>query len=212
MKTFITIIDFIALFLSYLTGTKVNLNKKETKRTEPPPPDRNPVRPPPDKKPSDGSFKLSARSKKELVGVNPQLVKIVKRAIEITEQDFGVHDGKRTAKEQNRHFQNGASQLDGYQKKSYHQTGNAVDLVPWINGQYKWDWDAIYHIAEAMKEAAAEQEMEAKIRWGGVWDRRLHALPATADELKQAVQKYVARQKAKGKDAFIDGPHFEIRS
>ena len=41
-------------------------------------------------------YKLSERSLKSLEGVDPNLVKIVKRAIEITEQDFIVIEGLRT--------------------------------------------------------------------------------------------------------------------
>ena len=39
---------------------------------------------------------LGEKSLKELVGVDPRLVAVVKRAIELTEQDFSVHDGIRT--------------------------------------------------------------------------------------------------------------------
>ena len=45
-------------------------------------------------------FKLGARSLRELEGVHPDLVAVVKRAIELTSQDFSVHDGIRTMEEQ----------------------------------------------------------------------------------------------------------------
>lgn len=44
--------------------------------------------------------KLGPASKKELQGVHPDLVAVVQRAIEITVQDFSVHDGIRTLAEQ----------------------------------------------------------------------------------------------------------------
>lgn len=42
------------------------------------------------------NFKLSARSLAKLEGVHPHLVSVVKRAIEITEVDFGITEGVRT--------------------------------------------------------------------------------------------------------------------
>lgn len=45
-------------------------------------------------------FSLGTASLKELAGVNPYLVATVKRAIQITTQDFTVHDGIRTVEEQ----------------------------------------------------------------------------------------------------------------
>ena len=38
-------------------------------------------------------FKLSLRSKMRLSGVDPKLVAVVKRAIEISKVDFGVTEG-----------------------------------------------------------------------------------------------------------------------
>ena len=41
-------------------------------------------------------YKLSERSLSRLEGVHPDLVDVVKRAIEITEIDFGVSEGLRS--------------------------------------------------------------------------------------------------------------------
>src|SRR3546814_8077471 len=72
------------------------------------------------------TFILSKASLKELEGVKPELVATVKRAIEITIQDFTVFDGIRSVKEQQQHVANGTSQT----MKSKHLDGLAVDLVP----------------------------------------------------------------------------------
>ncbi|WP_084398356.1 M15 family metallopeptidase [Henriciella aquimarina] len=151
-------------------------------------------------------FKLGARSRSELTGVHPDLVRCVEKAIATTPQDFSVHDGIRSPAEQERLVARGASktmnsrhltQPDGY--------GHAVDLVPYVNGQLRWEWPLIYPIAAAMHAAA--DEVGVRLRWGGVWDRMLDELPGTADGLKQAVQEYAVRHP--GPD-FLDGPHFEI--
>jgi peptidoglycan L-alanyl-D-glutamate endopeptidase CwlK len=147
------------------------------------------------------TFKLGKRSLDELQGVHPELVAVVQRAIEITAQDFAVHDGIRTAAEQQRLVAAGASKtLD-----SRHLTGHAVDLVPVINGKLRWEWEPIYVIADAVRVAAREKG--TPLRWGGAWDVDFTASTASTEDL---VSEYVARRRAAGLRAFIDGPHFEL--
>jgi peptidoglycan LD-endopeptidase CwlK len=146
-------------------------------------------------------FKLGEGSKKELQGVHQDLVAVVKRAIDLTVQDFAVHDGIRTLAEQKRLVASGASQtLD-----SRHITGHAVDLVPYINGKLRWEWDPIYMIADAVRKAA--QELDITVRWGGAWDVDF---TASTDSPEDLVAEYVARRRHAGLRAFIDGPHFEL--
>ena len=146
-------------------------------------------------------FKLGKRSRKELEGVHSDLVAVVERAIELTVQDFSVHDGIRTLDDQRRLVERGASKT----LNSRHISGHAVDLVPYINGKLRWEWEPIYDIAEAVRFAAMEQGIP--IRWGGAWDRRL-----TDEEIapEDIVSDYVTRRKNAGKRAFIDGPHYEL--
>ncbi len=147
------------------------------------------------------TFKLGAKSLKELEGVHADLVAVVKRAIELTVQDFAVHDGLRTLEEQRRLVAQGASQtLD-----SRHVTGHAVDLVPYINGKLRWEWDPIYKIADAVRVAAREKNIP--IRWGGAWDV---AFTEVDDSPEDIVADYTARRRQAGKKAFIDGPHYEL--
>jgi peptidoglycan L-alanyl-D-glutamate endopeptidase CwlK len=81
------------------------------------------------------SFILGQRSLSELEGVHSDLVAVVKRAIEITPQDFSVHDGIRTIEQQKELVKSGASKT----LNSRHITGHAVDLVPYINGKLRWN-------------------------------------------------------------------------
>ncbi len=146
-------------------------------------------------------FKLGTKSLNELVGVHPELIAIVKRAIELTVQDFAVHDGIRTLEEQKRLVASGASQtLD-----SRHISGHAVDLVPVINGKLRWEWEPIYMIADAVRIAA--RQFGVPIRWGGAWDVAFTASDETPEDL---VLDYSTRRRQAGKKAFIDGPHFEL--
>ena len=154
------------------------------------------------------AFVLGSGSRSELEGVHPDLVKVVERAIELTSQDFTVHSGLRTAEEQHELYKRGASQRDGYNRKSEHQEqdtgyGHAVDLVPYVAGRLRWEWPLIYPIAEAMHQAA--QELGVRLRWGGVWDYPMDDLRGY--DMKGEVAAYCRRHP--GPD-FIDGPHYEL--
>lgn len=114
-------------------------------------------------------FKLGKRSLSNLEGVHPDLVKVVKRAIELTEVDFTVIEGLRTKERQ--------AQLLKEKKtttmNSRHLTGHAVDLAAWVipegsdKGTVSWDWKHYYIIEKAMKQAATE--LKIPIEWGGDW-------------------------------------------
>jgi peptidoglycan L-alanyl-D-glutamate endopeptidase CwlK len=106
-------------------------------------------------------FALGSRSKERLVGVDPRLVKVVERAIELTEIDFTVLEGIRTPERQKQLVAEGFSQT----LKSKHLTGHAVDLGALVNGTVSWDKEPYYKIEKAMKQAA--QELNIKVRWGG---------------------------------------------
>jgi peptidoglycan L-alanyl-D-glutamate endopeptidase CwlK len=154
------------------------------------------------------SYSLGAQSRAELAGVHPDLVRVVERAIAITKQDFSVHDGLRTEAEQNAYVKKGVSQT----MKSMHMRqadgfGHAVDLVPFINGKLRWEWPPIYVIAAAVRQAAVE--LGVKVRWGGCWET-INSLGSTPKQLEAAVAAYGARQRARGRKAFTDGPHFEL--
>ena len=162
-------------------------------------------------------YKLGKKSKANMARLHPRLQLIINRAIEITEQDFSVHSGARTAKEQNELYQQGRTKpgkkvtsKDGYKNKSNHQVsgdgyGRAVDLVPWDGEKLVWDWDLIYPIAVAMRLAA--DEYDAELRWGGNWYERMSQYPATIEGVKEAVERY--KREHPGPD-HIDGPHFEL--
>ena len=147
------------------------------------------------------AYTLGAKSRAELVGVHPDLVRVVDRAIQITMQDFTVHDGIRTVAEQKRYVAQGVSRT----MRSKHLEGLAVDLVPWIDGKLRWWWPPIYQVAAAMQVAA--RELSVPIRWGVVWDRRLNDLGLGASALEREGLDYNKRHA--GSD-FPDGPHFEL--
>lgn len=105
-------------------------------------------------------FSLGKRSKEKLRGVHPDLVSVVERAIELTEQDFTVIEGLRDIDRQRELVKTGKSTT----MNSRHLDGHAVDIAPW---PISWDWDEFYPIADAMKQAA--QELNVDLEWGGDW-------------------------------------------
>jgi peptidoglycan L-alanyl-D-glutamate endopeptidase CwlK len=117
----------------------------------------------PTKKRYKVAFTLGTRSRANLQGVHPDLVKVVQRAIQITNQDFTVIEGLRDIKRQEELLRKGATQT----MNSRHLTGHAVDITPWVNGQISWDWKYYPEMAKAMKDAA--KELKVDLEWGGNW-------------------------------------------
>ena len=108
-------------------------------------------------------YKLGKKSLSNLKGVHPDLVKVVKRAIELTECDFTVTEGLRTKERQAQLLKEKKTTTSN----SRHLTGHAVDLAAWVDGTVSWNWDHYYKIAEAVKQAA--KELNISIEWGGEW-------------------------------------------
>ncbi len=70
------------------------------------------------------NFRFSQRSENNLKGVNPALVQVVRRALELSIVDFGVTEGLRTVERQKELVAKGASQT----MNSRHITGHAIDV------------------------------------------------------------------------------------
>jgi peptidoglycan L-alanyl-D-glutamate endopeptidase CwlK len=152
-------------------------------------------------------FSLGTKSISRLEGVHPDLIRLVKRAIELTTQDFMVLEGVRTEQRQRELYAQGRSaakliaagvnpalskpkmQVVTWTLKSNHFVqndgfGHAVDLVP-----YPVDWNTLSKfdaIADAMMQAA--DELGVKVRHGADWDMD-------------------GKRREKGES---DNPHFEL--
>lgn len=118
------------------------------------------------------AYRFSERSIKNIKTTHRILQELATRVIARSEFDFGVLDngGLRTAEEQNKLFNEGASKCDGYNKKSFHQSGMAIDFVPYING-FTWkNKGAFLHIAKiALEEFENLQTEDYHLHWGGFW-------------------------------------------
>ena len=117
-------------------------------------------------------FELSNISIQNREGVDPRLIEISDRAIQISLIDFGhpEHAGLRSDTEQNQLYLDGASNCDGYDKISKHQKGLALDFYAYVNGRASWEPDHLAMVAIAFFQAA--NELGYKIKWGGMWKRK----------------------------------------
>lgn len=121
-------------------------------------------------------YALSPASIRKLEGVHPDLVRVVKQAIRITNQDFSILEGVRTPERQKKLYAQGRTEpgeIVTWTLKSNHfinpETGygHAVDIVP-----YPLDWNdpkKFDAIAKAMFSAA--KELKVNLRWGADWDQ-----------------------------------------
>lgn len=126
------------------------------------------------------NFQLSQRSLTRLLGVHPDLVAIVKLAIQRTPVDFTVIEGVRTVAQQREYVARGTSKImNSYHLPQADGLGHAVDLAPLVGGAIPWNnWQAFADLAAAVKACAAE--LGVPVEWGGDWP------------------------------SFKDGPHFQI--
>lgn len=147
-------------------------------------------------------YKLSLRSKMKLNGVDPRLVAVVKRAIELSTVDFAVTEGLRTLETQKKYVAQGKSQT----MQSKHLDGKAVDLVAYVGKAVSWELNLYDNIADAMVQAA--RELNVPIRWGAAWNiLDMRAWNGTAED---AMNHYIDTRRREGKRPFIDAPHFEM--
>lgn len=148
------------------------------------------------------TFRLSQRSRRNLVGVKPQLVAVVERAIQITTVDFAVTEGLRTVARQRELVAKGASQT----MNSKHITGDAVDLVAFLGNRISWELNLYDEIADAMKLAALE--VNVGVKWGAAWN--IPDIRHWSGTMEQALNYYVDARRSMGARPFIDAPHFEL--
>ena len=133
------------------------------------------------------AFNLSQKSLDKMNGVDERLQRVVKRAIQLTKQDFMVLEGVRTKEQCMINYGKGRTAAQCVAKgvpaqyanpsaakvtwlndpfASKHVSGKAVDLVP-----YPVDWNDLKKfdaIAQAMLQAA--KELGVPVRWGADWN------------------------------------------
>ncbi len=110
-------------------------------------------------------FRFSARSLKSMNGVHPHLIAVAATALQLSDCDFVVTEGRRTIDRQKYLFESGRSKT----MNSAHLTGYAVDCYPIIDGDVIVDRiPPMVTVAKAFRAAA--KNMSVPIIWGGDWD------------------------------------------
>ena len=115
------------------------------------------------------NFRLGRSSQANRAGVDPRLIEISDRAIAISLVDFGIpaNGGLRTAEIQHQLYKDKLSSCDGYNNKSLHQTGLALDFFAYVNNGASWEHAHLAMVAAAFLQAASE--LGYHVEWGGLW-------------------------------------------
>ena len=107
--------------------------------------------------------KFHQRSLANLDTVHPDLKRVMLEAIENAPFDFGITEGLRTKERQQQLFNEGKSQT----LNSRHLTGNAVDIVIFIDNKVTWDLKYYKVLSEHIKAVAKLNDVP--VVWGGDW-------------------------------------------
>ena len=162
------------------------------------------------------TFSLSARSRANMAGVHPDMIRIVEGAIVSSAVDFGVAaPAVRTAAEQLALFKLGRTQKDGIHSKSNHQPhadgmGHAVDLTPYAGGMFiitERAWDYYPAVASAMSRSAKALGLASRLMWGCNWLETMDRYGSDPADMRAAIERY---KRAHAGPDFIDGPHFQL--
>lgn len=149
------------------------------------------------------TFTLGSKSMGNLIGVHPDLIALVKDAIQTSREDFVVQEGLRSPETQKIYYTKGVTKtLNSKHLKQSDGYGHAVDLVPLVDGVPRWEWPLIYPIASSMQ--AASIKLGVPLRWGGAWDKIMKDFTGPP---KRECEQYATHHP--GPD-FLDGPHYEL--
>lgn len=111
--------------------------------------------------------RASRRTLNNLTGVHFKLAAVVGYTLAISEEDFFVNEGLRTAEKQQEYFKKGASKLDGINKKSNHQLGRAVDV--YYTGWKNTDKDNTRWLTLIEAFRTAGKQLGIKLIFGYDW-------------------------------------------
>ncbi len=118
-------------------------------------------------------FVLGKNSLRYLSTLESETLKqAVKDFIKVSPIDFGIikNGAYRSAEDQHALYQQHpkVTDCDGYTYISNHQTGLAVDLIPWVDGKFTWDKKATFYLAGAFKMFCRLKHI--KITSGADWN------------------------------------------
>ena len=121
------------------------------------------------------TYEFSERSLDRMNGIDNQLQMIMRESIKVSPIDFGIpgHGGRRTDQAQNELFLKGVSKCDGFNDRSKHQDGLAVDFYAYVNDNASWDHTHLGLVAGTIMAVANQLYREGliniKLKWGGTF-------------------------------------------
>jgi peptidoglycan L-alanyl-D-glutamate endopeptidase CwlK len=116
------------------------------------------------------------KSLEKLATCHPDLQKIMTRAINTTDVDFGISEGYRPLYRQKQLYEAGLSKIDGIKNKGMHnyEPSFAVDIYAYYDGKAKYNSHHLCYLAGFIMKIASELleagEITHGLRWGGNWD------------------------------------------
>jgi peptidoglycan L-alanyl-D-glutamate endopeptidase CwlK len=116
------------------------------------------------------TFAFGGASSQRLATTDLRIQHIMEEALRTSLIDFGIpsYGGMRTAEEQGFLYLDGKSKCDGVFKKSYHQSGKAVDIFPYIGGRANYDKRYCFFLAGHI--LATAKRLGYELTWGGDFD------------------------------------------
>ena len=126
-------------------------------------------------------YSFGRTSKRRMNGVDATLQLVAAHALANSSVDMSVswRGGLRTAEQQKELFDAGNSRCDGYDKKSYHQSGKALDIVPYYKGKIDYSaTDRFETFAKTMFDTFEDLRSRGFIpkntylHWGGFWSAK----------------------------------------
>jgi len=113
-------------------------------------------------------YALGKRSLRRLTDVHPDLIAVVKRAIQLSPYDFGVTEGVRTIETQTQYVADGKSTtLNSMHLPQDDGFSHAVDIYVIVDGSVTWEHKYFRKVIQAFFTAAIE--LGVQIEAGGLW-------------------------------------------
>jgi len=124
-------------------------------------------------KPPANTYSFTESSEKNFANVHPDLVKLARKALELSPVNFGVSEGARSVDRQRYLLGQRATQtLDSRHIPAEPMGGgnnlsHAIDIFPFVGGEARYDGRLFAEIKEAWDQASVL--LKIPFEWGGDW-------------------------------------------
>lgn len=114
------------------------------------------------------NHKFGQQSEKCLVGVEPSLIAVLRRGLELSPYDFGITEGVRTYADQVKKYNTGDSTtMNSLHLRQEDGFAHAVDIIVYVNGTHTWEHKYFRKVIQALFTAAIELGVQIEV--GALW-------------------------------------------